>query len=301
MFVDPDGEFVFSLFLGPLGAVLDAACWGAVIGGASYTLDIAMSNGGFQNWSWGDFGKSVGFGALAGAATFGIGQGFAAAGNFAGGFGTSVLQGAAHGSGFASGTLSSWAGSAYQASGLATSLGRGGMYGFGALSGGIGSWATGGNFWKGAASGLMVTGLNHLRHGIKTFTDKKAAQQYMWENSFDKNGDPDYENFAWITKNGEIVVLPNDKNGPTRAKYDNLPLRYKKGKLQVYANRWVDVTGSIHTHPVTNGVNGIGVSTADKNFFNHFKLPTNQVIFNNQLYNVLQNCKGLWEHFELAK
>lgn len=64
-FVDPDGEFVFSAFLGPLGVILDAACWGAVIGVASYTVSSAFS--GFQNWSWGEFGKQAGLGFVLGA------------------------------------------------------------------------------------------------------------------------------------------------------------------------------------------------------------------------------------------
>ncbi len=47
--VDPDGEFFFSLFAGPVGAILDAACWGAVVGGATYTASVALSSGGFDN------------------------------------------------------------------------------------------------------------------------------------------------------------------------------------------------------------------------------------------------------------
>ena len=45
-YTDESGEFLFSLFLGPVGAVIDAACWGAAIGGASYTVSTAFSKGG---------------------------------------------------------------------------------------------------------------------------------------------------------------------------------------------------------------------------------------------------------------
>jgi hypothetical protein len=31
-------------------------------------------DGGFSNWNWGQFGKSVGIGAISGVATAGIGQ-----------------------------------------------------------------------------------------------------------------------------------------------------------------------------------------------------------------------------------
>lgn len=143
-----------------------------------------MSNGGFSNWNWGQFGKSVGFGALSGAVTFGIGEAFSAAGNFAGNFGTEALRGIAHGlaqggmstlqggdfwTGFASGTLGSWAASGYSASGLGAKLGDAGMLGFGALSGGIGVAATGGNFWQGAGIGLMTSGLNHFQHKTEEY------------------------------------------------------------------------------------------------------------------------------------
>ncbi len=182
IYTDPTGEFIFSLFLPVIGPFLDAACWGAVISGASYTASVAMSNGGFNNWNWGQFGKSVGFGALSGAVTFGIGEAFQAAGNFAGNFGTEAIRGAAHGlaqgglsalqggdfwSGFASGTLGSWASSGYSALGLDKKLGTAGMLGFGALSGGIGAAATGGDFWQGAGIGLMTSGLNHVQHKVE--------------------------------------------------------------------------------------------------------------------------------------
>ncbi|MCL2562155.1 MAG: RHS repeat-associated core domain-containing protein, partial [Rikenellaceae bacterium] len=177
MYVDPDGEFFFSLLLPGIGFFLDAACWGAAIGGVGYTASVAMSDGGFSNWNWGQFGQSVGMGAVSGAVSFGIGSGFSALGSFAGNVGTQGLQGLAHGlaqgglsslqggnfmSGFASGTLGSWAASGYQATGLSKSLGTGGMLGFGSLSGGLGSWATGGDFWQGAANGLMVATFNQL-------------------------------------------------------------------------------------------------------------------------------------------
>jgi hypothetical protein len=66
--IDPDGQFVFSALLPGVGIFIDAALWGAVIGGASYTASVAMSNGGFNNWNSGQFWKSVGMGAVSGVA-----------------------------------------------------------------------------------------------------------------------------------------------------------------------------------------------------------------------------------------
>ena len=171
MYIDQDGK-VFWLI---------PALIGAAIGAASYTVGVALSPGGFDNWSWGGFFQSIGIGAVSGAVTSGIGQIFQA-GQIAGAtlslgekisteFGRGILHGMAQGgasalggddflSGFASGALGSWAGSAFQSwKGVGNT--RVGMYAFSGLSGGIGAAATGGNFWNGMASGLMVAGLNH--------------------------------------------------------------------------------------------------------------------------------------------
>jgi len=68
IYTDPSGEFVFSLFLGPVGIILDAACWSAVLYGGMYTLNAAMSPGGLsQNWNSNDFWRTVGIGAASGA------------------------------------------------------------------------------------------------------------------------------------------------------------------------------------------------------------------------------------------
>jgi RHS repeat-associated protein len=79
MYIDPDGEFVFSALLAPiglapLGFIMDAACWGAVIGGGTYTISAAMNSGGLSNnWNSNDFWRSVGVGAVSGAVTGGMG------------------------------------------------------------------------------------------------------------------------------------------------------------------------------------------------------------------------------------
>ena len=188
MYTDPSGEFIFSLFVPVVGVFLDAACWGGLIGGASYTASIAMSSGGFSNWDSKSFWKSVGVGAISGAVTFGIGEAFQAAGNFAGKVGTEVIRGAAHGvaqgsmsalqggnfwQGFASGGLSSLAGSAFQMYGGSFAKSTAGMYAFSGVAGGLGSVFTGGNFFEGAATGLMVAGLNHLKHGFTSWANSK--------------------------------------------------------------------------------------------------------------------------------
>ncbi|KUJ59122.1 hypothetical protein AR687_24780 [Flavobacteriaceae bacterium CRH] len=41
------------------------------------------------------------------------------------------------------------------------------MIAFGTVSGGAGAVLTGGNFWQGAVTGLVVSGLNHALHKIQ--------------------------------------------------------------------------------------------------------------------------------------
>ena len=79
--MDEDGEFIFTALLSvipgvgtAIGAIIDAACWGATIGGGMYTISAALSPGGLsQNWNSNDFWRSVGVGAVAGAVTGGMG------------------------------------------------------------------------------------------------------------------------------------------------------------------------------------------------------------------------------------
>ncbi|MEO4004256.1 hypothetical protein [Flavobacterium sp. CAU 1735] len=91
------------------------------------------------------------------------------------------MQGGNFLSSFAAGAISSVAASFYggsgytneagkfvpQTQGLNGILGGGnlGMIAFGSVSGGTGAALTGGNFWQGATTGLVVSGLNHALHG----------------------------------------------------------------------------------------------------------------------------------------
>ena len=45
---------------------------------------------------------------------------------------------------------------------------------FGTVAGGAGAALTGGNFWQGAATGLIVSGLNHLGHKINELSVPKV-------------------------------------------------------------------------------------------------------------------------------
>ncbi len=77
-YVDENGEFIFTALLTPigctaLGVVIDGACWGALIGGATYTAGVAFSKEGFDNWSWQGLCNAMFNGAVSGAVFAGMG------------------------------------------------------------------------------------------------------------------------------------------------------------------------------------------------------------------------------------
>jgi RHS repeat-associated protein len=187
--VDPSGEFIVEAATFTLYMAIKALVVGAAIGAAGYTASIALSNGGFNNWNWGQFAKAVGIGAVSGVITAGIGNAFgeflnygvsgefvrAGAHGFANGF-ISEITGGDFMQGFASGGLGSLAGSGFQGLGGIAKTAVG-MVGFSAVAGGIGAELSGGDFWKGAAIGGMVAGLNHLgEKGYQAIQEQKEIK-----------------------------------------------------------------------------------------------------------------------------
>ena len=216
VYVDENGEFVFSIFLGPIGAVIDAACWGAVTGAATYTLSVAFSDGGFDNWDWNSFGSSAGWGALSGALSFGIGELYGALGNFAGDLGTNLLRGTTHGlaqgginylkgGDFGTGFVSGMLGSLSADFMIGQNLTAGETLLLSAVSSGFGSVMTGGNFWEGASIGLTTAGLNHLQHlsGRHNFVTR-LLRHYKQGNGEDYM--LSHYEFQYLMENGKIIT-----------------------------------------------------------------------------------------------
>jgi RHS repeat-associated protein len=137
-------------------------------------------------------------GAVSGAVTFGIGNVAGNIGNFylRAGFqalahgtfqGTlSGIQGGGFWAGFASGSLSSIASSAFNGGGVNSNYHGAGKFAdsvegtlfFGAVAGGAGAELTGGNFWQGATTGLIVAALNHVAHKIQEGLDQPKDKIY---------------------------------------------------------------------------------------------------------------------------
>ncbi|MFZ4454997.1 MAG: FG-GAP-like repeat-containing protein [Bacteroidales bacterium] len=186
-YTDPSGEWFFTALLGVicpplagLGAVIDAACWGATIGAAGYTIGCIVNGGG---WSSSGFWSAVGMGAISGIITGGIGDVFGKTGTWAHELGRAVVHGFAQGAmsavsggdfmqGFLSGSLASLGGHGLEKV-MGRALSTAEAVGFSSLSGGIGAELSGGDFLKGATTGAIIGLLNQAAHSVQ-----KKAMQY---------------------------------------------------------------------------------------------------------------------------
>ena len=212
VYVDKDGR-VF--------AIIPAIAMGAAIGAVSYTLDVAFSDGGFRNWNFGKFIKSMALSAVSGIVTAGVGEIFGPTGGFWNEAGRGLAHGIAQGglsaidggnflSGFTAGALSSWGVSGFQEwKGVGNTIA--GMYIFGGISGGIGSAVSGGNFWEGMARGLTITALNHAHAAWETVAALKGELP-VYSGKAMENGDMGGCTYAVLKSNAEYSgkELPAD-------------------------------------------------------------------------------------------
>ncbi|PXY42776.1 hypothetical protein DMB65_01780 [Flavobacterium cheongpyeongense] len=213
MYTDPSGEVV----IGFAGAVII----GATIAALTYTVtallaDVPFSVGGLAKATFiGAASSAVTYGI--GSASTSLFTNFysqaafsaVAHGTFQGSM--TAISGGKFWSGFAAGALSSiaasaWSGgsttetnfetnsslteghfvtSTYAHQGISGPLGANnvaGMIAFGTVSGGAGAALTGGNFWQGAVTGLVVSGLNHAMHKIGEPKPKMTKANVYVEN-----------------------------------------------------------------------------------------------------------------------
>jgi len=297
MYTDPSGEFIFTALFTMVGmpfvgATIDAACLGAIIGGVSYSINTLFTD---QKWTWKGFGNAAAIGAISGAATCGIGEIFGATGSVWNEVGRAGAHAVSNGTishfsggnfwqGFASGGLGSLAGSGFMMYGGDFANSTLGMYSFSAVSGGVGSVAAGGNFWEGAATGLMIAGLNHVKHKAEMYKDKIAGYKAIWEASLDANGNFERETSGFELKGGKFLMLPNDKNIMTESIN---PYSIIDGKnYAMYEGRSYEIIGHAHTHPMQTNPNGhpIGVSGADIKFMKDLRLKSVNIIYNRGIY-----------------
>ena len=141
---------------------------------------------------------------MSGAVTFGIGTAVQSlpiaekivAGAFMHGTSQGIMTGIQGGdplSAFVSGAVSSIAAGLWSTGGVEGKWqGVGGSWAksdfgtlaFGTFAGGAGAQLSGGNFWQGAVTGLMVSGLNHVLHQIGSEGDGEDPPKYKYKNKF---------------------------------------------------------------------------------------------------------------------
>ena len=183
----------------PSGESIIAIIGGAIIGGIGYTASVAFSDYGLCAWSSNDCVKSMAVGAISGAVTCGIGSVFGTTGSIVQGtfdVGKELARAGAHAlangfisvatgndflNGFVAGGMGSFGGSLFQgmAGGIIQAhpiLEAIGTVGSSAVSGGVGAELTGGDFWRGAATGAIVGVFNHLQGEI---IEKRIEQKRL--------------------------------------------------------------------------------------------------------------------------
>jgi len=138
MYTDPSGEFLWWIPIAAIGI-------SAAIAATSYTIQVAASPGGFQNWSWDQFGFNMMLGIGCGLIAAGVGGAVADVvpiTGFLGGFVSGAAGGGVSGvvNGAATGA-SIWK-SALMGAGIGGAIGG--------LIGGIEAAARGANFWDGS-------------------------------------------------------------------------------------------------------------------------------------------------------
>lgn len=193
--VDPNGEEPISITT----TIIIAAS----VSAASYTASVALSDGGFNNWDWGQFGKQVAIGTVSGVAAFGVGTAFQTAYGSSLTFGQQVLKSTVHahvqgtiseatGGDYLTGATSAFAGSMISGrignatQGWESNFGRSSLQiGSSMLLGGsIAEIQQEGSFWSGAAVAGIAAGANDVAHEITKGFDNRAIMRQIRKEGF---------------------------------------------------------------------------------------------------------------------
>lgn len=252
-YVDPDGN----------NPLIVAMIIGAAISAGSYTASVALSDGGFKNWNWGSFAKSVVIGGVSGAVSLGVGSAFGPVGSFsnevmrglAHGYSSGVLSGifgGSFGSGFLSGSFGSFAGSATDAYINNPWL----TIGASAVSGGLSSEIGGGNFWEGAATGGLVAATNHFYHSINEKI-AETAEKYIGSTRWNQENYLNDDYTEGENKCNKFVYDVTTEAGASPGKYATGRFRWFKdatgiGLSEPTAGMWADPNYKIKGWRVVN-------------------------------------------------
>ena len=298
-YTDPSGNVIPALLFVGVGV-------SAFISGLFYVAQNAYNQQGFD---WGGLGLSILQGAVSGAAAYGIGSAFTTASVVAalGKTGTIFAQAAAHGlsqatiSGIFKGDFSNF-GSDFAAGAVSSLVGSGisklqidnpalrklSMYVGGAISGGLAASVTGGDFLDGAATGLIVTALNH---GLHAAFDPQTSEQQEQKN----------EKLVRLEHDKVKVTFDPGADNPVNKKTTEyfkkiLDKAWEKGIKSVRVSSTTNhskytTSGNISNHHIDGGARAF-----DFNFVNGEHVsPTNQ--YANVLQNIISNTPGFYENY----
>ena len=164
--------------------------------------------------------------------------------------------------GFAAGALSSIAASAFSAdlNGSAKEgLGWGGVFrksdagmiAFGTLAGGAGAALTGGNFWQGAVTGLVVSGLNHAMHKME------SKDSVTLTKTTNKTANPEEKPYVLNQSKKTIYYKPEETSealplGPGEKTYDPVDGINVRGKVYKVSDGYTSITVKSNFRVVMN-------------------------------------------------
>jgi len=269
IYTDPDGEFFFSLFLGPIGAIIDAACWGAVINGGFYAASTAITG---QKWDWGQFGKSMAVGAISGGVGAGAGmltQGLKVYGAIPGALVKGTIQGTA--GGIAGGFSNVIMENDWDSFGSGFAQGFGTGFVLGGISGGIEGFknaqSVGANPWSGKLYSNQTPYSTTLKSGIPLQPDP-SKNCYAYSDAYADAGHGNRSAADFISAAGNAdgadagqifnKVDPSNFNWSQRisgSQWDNVGGSLQMGK---------EILGTTSRGGVNHWVNLVKLTTADK-------------------------------------
>lgn len=111
----------------------------------------------------------------------------------------------------------------------------------------------------------------------------------MWDNTNNALGEPLREVSGWELENGDVIVLPYNKNTSKESYNDALKLLSEgdqKYAYVVFKGKTYKIATHVHTHPGTcTPTNPIQLSSSDLNMIENVKAPIN-IIQNKRVYSV---------------
>ncbi len=137
--------------------------------------------------------------------------------------------------------------------------------------------------------GLSRSQFYTTTQGARYFSSKRGAYNYMWDNTNNAKGDPWREVSGWELENGDVIVLPFNKNDKYSSYNDALTVKSDGSKMYGYVifnGKTYKIATHVHTHPGTGPSNNpLQISTSDLRMIQKVQGPIH-IIQNKTVYSV---------------